>query len=127
MFRIRRIYDDVLPVNRAAIEQVKTILRSRFPMLPPDEIDQLGRRLHDPFLNKKAVHPTLRLAERTAARPAIAAQGKAAVNRFFYQWGWLPMPLPITSSVSVTTMNAWGSCWRTMSLKRDSSWKVRTE
>jgi len=52
MFRIRRIYDEVLPVNRAAIEQVKTIMRSRFPTVPQDEIDQLGRHLHDPFLQR---------------------------------------------------------------------------
>ena len=61
MFRIRRIYEDVLPVNRAAIEQVKAILRSRFPALPPDEIDQLGRHLHDPFL--KRFRTTLSVAE----------------------------------------------------------------
>ena len=52
MFRIRRIYDDVLPVNRTALEQVKAIMRSRFPEVPQDEIDQLGRHLHDPFLKR---------------------------------------------------------------------------
>jgi acetoin utilization deacetylase AcuC-like enzyme/GNAT superfamily N-acetyltransferase len=61
MFRIRRIYDDVLPVNRTALEQVKAIMRSRFPEVPQDEIDQLGRHLHDPFL--KRFRTTLSVAE----------------------------------------------------------------
>jgi acetoin utilization deacetylase AcuC-like enzyme/GNAT superfamily N-acetyltransferase len=61
MFRIRRIYDEVLPVNRAALEQIKTIMRSRFPAVPQVEIDQLGRHLHDPFL--KRFRTTLSVAE----------------------------------------------------------------
>lgn len=61
MFRIRRIYDEVLPANRAALEQVKAIMRSRFPTVPQDEIDQLGRHLHDPFL--KRFRTTLSVAE----------------------------------------------------------------
>jgi acetoin utilization deacetylase AcuC-like enzyme/GNAT superfamily N-acetyltransferase len=52
MFRIRRIYDEVLPVNRSAIEQVKAIMRSRFSAVPAEEIDQIGRHLHDPFLKR---------------------------------------------------------------------------
>ncbi len=61
MFRIRRVYDDVLPVNRAALEQVKAIMRSRFASAPAGEIDQLGRHLHDPFL--KRFRTTLSVAE----------------------------------------------------------------
>jgi hypothetical protein len=30
MFRIRRIYDDIIPVNKDALEQVKGIMRNRF-------------------------------------------------------------------------------------------------
>ncbi len=52
VFRIRRIYDDVLPINRTALEQVKAILRSRFSALPTEEIEQIGRHLHDPFLKR---------------------------------------------------------------------------
>jgi acetoin utilization deacetylase AcuC-like enzyme/GNAT superfamily N-acetyltransferase len=52
MFRIRRIYDEVLPANRTALEQVKTIMRSRFPAVPLREIEQLGRHLRDPFLKR---------------------------------------------------------------------------
>ena len=52
MFRIRRIYDDVLPGNRNALDQVKTIMRSRFASIPAEEMDQLGRHLRDPFLKR---------------------------------------------------------------------------
>ena len=44
-----------------------------------------------------------------------------------YQWGWLPMRLPITSKVSVTTTKAWGSILRMISLNLESSVKVTTE
>jgi acetoin utilization deacetylase AcuC-like enzyme/GNAT superfamily N-acetyltransferase len=61
VFRIRRVYDEVLPVNRAALEQVKSIMRSRFAAASADEIEQLGRHLHDPFL--KRFRTTLSVAE----------------------------------------------------------------
>jgi hypothetical protein len=50
--RIRRIYDEVLPGNRNALDQVKVIMRSRFSAISEEEIDQLGRHLHDPFLER---------------------------------------------------------------------------
>jgi acetoin utilization deacetylase AcuC-like enzyme/GNAT superfamily N-acetyltransferase len=49
MFRIRRIYDDVVPTNQAAIREVKKILADQFPGLPPQEVEQLGDRLRNPF------------------------------------------------------------------------------
>ena len=49
MFRIRRIHDDVLPVNREALRQVQTILRAQFAAVPPREIDELPARLRDPL------------------------------------------------------------------------------
>jgi acetoin utilization deacetylase AcuC-like enzyme/GNAT superfamily N-acetyltransferase len=52
MFRIRRIYDEVLPVNRTAVEQVKSIMRRRFPAVPEKEIENLGLHLQDPFLKR---------------------------------------------------------------------------
>jgi acetoin utilization deacetylase AcuC-like enzyme/GNAT superfamily N-acetyltransferase len=52
MFRIRRIYDEVLPANRTALEQVKAIWRRRFSAVPAEEIEQIGRHLHDPFLKR---------------------------------------------------------------------------
>jgi hypothetical protein len=38
VFRIRRIHDDVLPVNRAALRQVQAILRAQFAAVPPREL-----------------------------------------------------------------------------------------
>lgn len=49
MFRIRRIYDDILPINRAAIEQVQQILRNRFPGLETRDIDKLPKQLTNPL------------------------------------------------------------------------------
>jgi hypothetical protein len=52
MFRIRRIYDEVLPANRNALDQVKAIMRSRFSAVSSQEIEQLGHHLYNPFLKR---------------------------------------------------------------------------
>jgi len=49
MFRVRRIYDDVLPVNREAIAQVQNILRTQFHLLHEDDIKKLPDQLRDPM------------------------------------------------------------------------------
>ena len=49
MFRIRRIYDDTLPVNREAIQQVQQMLRSQFPLAPAEDSDAIPDKLRDPF------------------------------------------------------------------------------
>lgn len=49
MFRIRRIYDDLLPVNQDALRQVKDILRSRFSTVSEEEIAAIGEKLRNPF------------------------------------------------------------------------------
>jgi acetoin utilization deacetylase AcuC-like enzyme/GNAT superfamily N-acetyltransferase len=49
MFRVRRIYDDVLPVNREAIAQVQTILRTQFQLLHEDDINKLPEQLRNPL------------------------------------------------------------------------------
>ncbi len=49
MFRIRRIHDDVLPVNRAALAEVADIFRQQFALAPARDIEQLGQRLRDPL------------------------------------------------------------------------------
>ena len=41
MFRIRRIFDDVVPANRHALEQVRAILRSQFELLDRQKIDRI--------------------------------------------------------------------------------------
>ncbi|HUP24960.1 MAG TPA: histone deacetylase family protein [Thermoanaerobaculia bacterium] len=49
MYRIRRVPDDALSVNRAAIAQVQQILRDQFPGLEKSEAESLPERLRDPF------------------------------------------------------------------------------
>jgi acetoin utilization deacetylase AcuC-like enzyme/ribosomal protein S18 acetylase RimI-like enzyme len=49
MFRIRRIFDDVIPVNQDALRQVKAILKKRFPAVSDQEITHLGDHLRNPF------------------------------------------------------------------------------
>lgn len=49
MFRIRRIYDDLLPVDRNAIAQVQDILREQFPLLSRDKVNKLPDQLRNPF------------------------------------------------------------------------------
>jgi acetoin utilization deacetylase AcuC-like enzyme/GNAT superfamily N-acetyltransferase len=49
MFRIRRIYDDILPVDRDAVRQVQEILRTTIEGVHPEEVEQLPERLRNPF------------------------------------------------------------------------------
>ncbi len=62
MFSIRRIHDDVLPVNKEAIRQVQEILRARFSAVRPEDIDQLAEKLRNPF--KQRFRTILFVAER---------------------------------------------------------------
>jgi acetoin utilization deacetylase AcuC-like enzyme/GNAT superfamily N-acetyltransferase len=52
VFRIRRIHDDVLPVNAAAIAQVQALLRTQFPGLRDEMIDALPTQLRDPLAHR---------------------------------------------------------------------------
>ncbi len=49
MFRIRRIYDDVLPINREIIQQAQGILLQQFSALTEGDVSDLGERLRNPF------------------------------------------------------------------------------
>lgn len=49
MLRIRRIYDDVLPLNKEILRQIKEILRSRFSEVAEAEIEAIGGKLRNPF------------------------------------------------------------------------------
>lgn len=49
MLRIRRIYDNVLPVNKSTLSQVQEILRSQFAAIDPKEIDTIAEKLRNPF------------------------------------------------------------------------------
>ena len=52
MFRIRRIFDAILPVNRGALSEVQRIMREQFSGVRAEEIDGLGGRLVDPFMHR---------------------------------------------------------------------------
>lgn len=49
MFRIRRIYDDTLTIDRKAIDQVQQILRSQFSAVSESEIASLSQKLSNPL------------------------------------------------------------------------------
>ncbi len=49
MLRIRRIYDNALPLNKGTLGQVQEILRSRFSTVSEEEISLLGEKLRNPF------------------------------------------------------------------------------
>jgi acetoin utilization deacetylase AcuC-like enzyme/GNAT superfamily N-acetyltransferase len=49
MFRIRRIYDDALPVDKDAIAQVQKILLEQFPLLWQEKVTELPEQLRDPL------------------------------------------------------------------------------
>ncbi|MDY6849531.1 MAG: GNAT family N-acetyltransferase [Geoalkalibacter sp.] len=49
MFRIRRIYDDLRPINRDALAQVQRILRDQFPDLAERDIEKIPDLLRDSF------------------------------------------------------------------------------
>lgn len=49
MFRIRRIFDDVVPPNRRALEQVAKMLRVQFQLLDRQKIDRIPDTLRAPL------------------------------------------------------------------------------
>jgi len=49
MFRIRRIYDDTLAIDRETIDQVQQILRSQFSAVSESEINSLAQKLSNPL------------------------------------------------------------------------------
>ncbi|PKN86311.1 MAG: acetylpolyamine amidohydrolase [Deltaproteobacteria bacterium HGW-Deltaproteobacteria-1] len=49
MFRIRRIFDDLVPTNRYALEQVRTMLREQFELLDRQKIDRIPDALRSPM------------------------------------------------------------------------------
>jgi acetoin utilization deacetylase AcuC-like enzyme/GNAT superfamily N-acetyltransferase len=52
MFRIRRIYDNVIPINKLAIAQVQAIMRTQFAFLDEEEIVKLPEKLRNPLKHK---------------------------------------------------------------------------
>ncbi|BCA79717.1 histone deacetylase family protein [Desulfuromonas sp. AOP6] len=52
MFRIRRIFDDILPANTEALRQVSQILRDQFPALRASEVEKLPDLLKNPLKHR---------------------------------------------------------------------------
>ncbi len=61
IFRIRRVFDDTVEANSDAIRQVQAILRSRFPGIRHEDVEQLPAKLHNPL--KARFRPILYVSE----------------------------------------------------------------
>ncbi|MBE0713524.1 MAG: hypothetical protein IH583_14205, partial [Candidatus Aminicenantes bacterium] len=48
VFRIRRIYDDILPIDKDQLAQSLSILRAQFPLVKEEEIQKIPDRLRKP-------------------------------------------------------------------------------
>jgi hypothetical protein len=66
MLKIRRVFDDVLPVNREILQQVQQILRTHFADAPEDEVTLIGEKLRNPF--KQRFNTILLVAENMRRR-----------------------------------------------------------
>jgi acetoin utilization deacetylase AcuC-like enzyme len=66
MFRIRRINDDLRPLNQVAITQVEQILRDQFPLLTKSDVDKIPELLRNPL--KQGFRSTLYVAEDSRQR-----------------------------------------------------------
>ena len=49
MLRIRRVFDDVLPIDAREISQVQQMLRDQFPGVDAEEVDALPEKLRNPL------------------------------------------------------------------------------
>ncbi|MCO5165318.1 MAG: acetylpolyamine amidohydrolase [Planctomycetes bacterium] len=70
VFRLRRVHDAVIPVDRDAVEQVQAILRAQFSGVPEDEVAGVPARLQG--LAPGRFRTILLVAERfVGGRPAV--------------------------------------------------------
>jgi acetoin utilization deacetylase AcuC-like enzyme/GNAT superfamily N-acetyltransferase len=74
MFRIRRIHDDLRPLNQEAISQVEQILRDQFPLLAKSDVDKIPELLRNPV--KQGFRSILYVAENARQR----VQGFALIS-----------------------------------------------
>lgn len=52
MLRIRRVFDDLLPMDAREIAQVQQMLRDQFPGIDADEIDLIPEKLRNPLKHR---------------------------------------------------------------------------
>jgi len=74
MFRIRRIHDNLLQVNQAAIAQVEKILEDQFPLLAKSDVEKIPELLRNPV--KQGFRSILYVAEDARQR----VQGFALIS-----------------------------------------------
>lgn len=74
MFRIRRIHDNLLQVNQAAITQVEKILEDQFPLLAKSDVEKIPELLRNPV--KQGFRSILYVAEDARQR----VQGFALIS-----------------------------------------------
>ncbi len=86
MLRIRRIYDDSLPLNKMTLGQVQEILRNRFSAVSEDDISLLGEKLRNPF--KQRFRAVLFVAEniRGNVRGFAMLLHEPVINFTFLDW-----------------------------------------
>ncbi len=81
MFRIRKVQDDVFPMNRNALLQVQEILRSQFAALGESQVQSLPEQLRDPL--KYGFRSILLVAENISGRVQGFAMLMHAPDRKF--------------------------------------------
>jgi acetoin utilization deacetylase AcuC-like enzyme/GNAT superfamily N-acetyltransferase len=74
VFRIRRIHDNLLPINQAAITQVEQILQDQFPLLAKSDVEKIPELLRNPV--KQGFRSILYVAEDSRQR----VQGFALIS-----------------------------------------------
>ena len=52
VLKIRRVYDDVLPINQQMLKQVREILRVQFDGVSEEELALIGEKLRNPFKHR---------------------------------------------------------------------------
>lgn len=82
MFCIRRIHDDLLPINAAALKQVQEMLRAQFPAMREATIAALPGQLRDPLMHR--LRTVVFVAERGATVRGFAVLMYAPDVSFAY-------------------------------------------
>ncbi len=82
MFRIRRVFDNVAPEDRAVVRHVQDILRAQFTSLPEAKVAELAAMLHAP--EPAGFRPILFVAERRHEVLGFALLLHDAKLRFCY-------------------------------------------
>jgi acetoin utilization deacetylase AcuC-like enzyme/GNAT superfamily N-acetyltransferase len=83
VFRIRRIFDDALPIDQREIAQIQQILRAQFPEIRPQDVASLPAKLRNP-LKYKFRHLLLVADDAHGTVRGFALAAHEPQLRFFY-------------------------------------------